>query len=166
MARIQIRKLIHDKLITDFTALKHVNGTDALFAGVKKIFINLPASLPVCEIIPTSVNTSVLGLEFNEKAIGFTAITYEQINQETGTTESDQQTEAERKITRLSDIEDIVIQYLEKIPDSLRGNVGSADIVRIDIQPSSWDYQIGENGLRIFLSITFAIVMVDEPKSL
>lgn len=166
MARIQIRKLIHDKLITDFTALKHVNGTDALFASVKKIFINLPASLPVCEIIPSAVNTSVMGLEFNEKAIGFTAITYEQINQETGVSEADQQTEAERKITRLSDIEDIVVQYLEKIPDALRGNVGSADIIRIDIQPTSWDYAIGENGLRVYLSINFSIVMIDEPKGL
>jgi hypothetical protein len=166
MANFQIRNPFHTKILTDLRALKHVNGSDALFASVDEIFLTLPASLPVCEVMPSPVSTSVMGLEYNEQAMGFTAVTYEIINFEAGASDADKLTEAKRKMTRIKDIEDIVLQYLQEIPDALRGTVAGADVERIDIQPSSWDYQIGEDGLRVYLSINFSIVYTIIPKQL
>ena len=141
-----LRKSIEDKLITDMTALKHDNNTDSCFAVTQALFVDFPTSLPACQVLPMSPSVEVSGLGYDSRVLGFDILVYELIE-----TNADY-AEAKRKLDRLMDIEDRILNYLEKIPNNIE-YVNGSHLYRLQIQPSSYSYESSENGLRVYLSI-------------
>ena len=148
---MEIRKPLTDQLITDFTALKHSNDTDALFASVQKIYIKYPDALPACVIAPSSPSVEVAGLDFDQRILGFTAEVYELIE----ANDDGDISEAVRKLDRLSDIEDQVYNYLEQIPNPVERAVSGVHVTNIDIAPGNYIDIFTERGLERFLQINF-----------
>jgi hypothetical protein len=141
-----LRKSIEDKLITDMTALKHDNNTDVCFAVTQALFVDFPTSLPACQVLPMSPSVEVSGLGYDSRVLGFDILVYELIETNTD------YTEAKRKLDRLMDIEDRILNYLEKIPNNIE-YVNGSHLYRLQVQPSSYSYESSENGLRVYLSI-------------
>lgn len=146
---VRTRKPIQDKLITDFGLLKHVNGTDALFSEVKKFYLDFPTSLPCCQIVTSNPSVMTQGLDFDSRILTFTSIVYELIE-----VESDY-TEIERKLDRLSDIEDQIFNYLQTIPNPIEHSVSGIHIYKLEVLPSNYSYEVVENGLRVYQTIDF-----------
>lgn len=159
MSVIQERKKIYDKLITDFTAMTHYNS-NTCFAHVQKVYIDIPNELPACEILPSTPNVQIDGIDWNQKALGFTAVVYELINSPAD------QNAANAAIDRLSNIEDVVTTYLQKIPHPLQDTDATIQFVRIDNINGQWNYLMSETGLRMFLSINFDVIVEETVKTL
>lgn len=141
-----LRKSIEDKLITDMGSLKHDNNTDACFAVTQALFTDFPTSLPACQVLPMSPSVEVSGLGYDSRVLGFDILVYELIE-----TNADY-TEAKRKLDRLMDIEDRVLNYLEKIPNNIE-YVNGSHLYKLQVMPSNYSYEMSENGLRVYLSI-------------
>ncbi len=154
-----LRKSIEDKLITDMTALKHDNNTDSCFAITQALFVDFPTSLPACQVLPMNPSVEVSGLGYDSRVLGFDILVYELIE-----TNADD-TEAKRKLDRLMDIEDRILAYLEKIPNSIE-YVNGSHLYRLQVQPSSYSYESSENGLRVYLSIQFNCYINIDVKSI
>lgn len=153
MSTIDIRKPLHDQLITDFAALTHSNGTDALFATVEKIYIDYPTAVPACQILVSQPSVDVLGITSDNRRLGFSSIVYELIEQSTN------QAAANSKIDRLSDIEDQIMAYLEQIPHPIERAVSNVHVANIVVNPSIYNYQETEKGIMIFQTINFELVV-------
>jgi len=147
----EIRKTIHNKLITDFAALKHDNDTDFLFASVEKLLIDYPSAVPACFIEVSTPSVETQGNQYDTRILGFNAITYELIENNSN------QADADRKVDRLSDIEDVVFAYLERLPNALAGLIPGFTIFDIRVQPSIYIYERSEQGLRLFQQIQFSV---------
>lgn len=154
----QISKPLHDKLINDFTNLHH-DGDELCFGDVEKIFLDFPVSLPSCEIIRMEPTVDPIGLDYDVRSIGFRSIVYEQIEYNSS------QQEADAKIDRLSDIEDVIMEYLEKIPNNI-GTISGEKIHKIDIGPSRYDYVSAKSGMSIYQIIDFSLHILVEVKTL
>lgn len=145
------RKSLHNKLIDDFKNLTFPDDTNTIFTDVTKIIKDFPVMLPYCVIAPTTPNVEVQGLSANDRILGYTATVYEEIEA------SEDLTDAESRIDRLEDIEDMIIAYLEQIPNPIERVVTNVHAYKIDILPSRYTYSVGEAGVRIYLEIDFNV---------
>lgn len=157
---INYRKPLHDKLITDFTALKHIDASSSLFANVKKIYLNLPTSTPACRIIQTAPAVEVLGNTSDIRSLGFQADIYELIEA------SASEAEAVIKIDRLSNIEDQVYAYLEELPNNLEHAITSIHVFELHPQPAIYNYVQAEQGIEVYLTIPFELKILITPQLL
>lgn len=147
---MDIRKPIHDKLITDFTAFKYPNNSNTMFASVEKLFYKVPTNTPVCEISSLQTNVIVEGNDFDTRTLTWQAFVYERV-QNAATQES-----VNNMIDRLSYIEDQILDYLQKIPNNIEDAITGIHIIAIDVDQVSYDTLEFKDGVVKTLSITFS----------
>lgn len=155
------RKPIHDKLITDFTALTFDGTAINLFTEVKKLFVVEPEDLPVCRITSTGLRVEIDGNTHNTRLLGFVADTFDSIP-----LDNISQEDAEKRIDRLSNIEDSVLAYLSKLPNNIEHEVGTIHIYDMQVEQTSYQYQSGERGIEVMLSIPFTLKLSITPQLL
>lgn len=153
------RKPIHDKLITDFSALVFDGTAVNLFTAVQKVFVDEPEDLPVCRIIPVAMSVEVDGNTHDTRILSFSADVFDAMDLES-------LTNAENKIDRLSNIEDSVVAYLEKLPNNLENEVSGIHIYDIMIERLQYQYQTNERGLEVVLNIPFSLKLSITPQTL
>lgn len=155
-----IRKTLQNKLITDFTVLKHLNGTDDCFADVEKVYLDFPTALPAAEVLHLSTSRTVDGLSDDSMMVGFTLNVYEEIE-----TSADQ-TDADRRSDRLADIESRVYDYLEQIPNPIERSVTDVFVYRIDVIGTNFIYSQSESGIKLIMTIDFNLVVQRQVQNL
>lgn len=154
------RKAVLDKIITDLTALNHDGGSNDLFANVKKIYLEYPTSLPSAIVLNTGTAVEIIGNTSDNRVLDFEINVMELIEN------SSSQTEAELKIDRLGNIEDVVISYLEKLPNNLENDISGIHIVDLVINTAIYDYQNDERGIMLNLVIPFSVKIILVPQLL
>lgn len=155
----RIKKVIHDKLKTDMGTLKYYNG-ETCFAQVEKIFVDYPDGTPFCQVYATQPSVEVDGIDFDNRSYGFAIIAGDFISADST------QAQIDIQIDRMSDLEDSILDYLEKIPNKLEGLVAGVRPFRVDIINSDYSYEQAENGIRIYLNIEIALVLSISVKEL
>lgn len=157
-----MRKEIHDKLVTDFSSLQFEGG-NALFTSVKKIRRTNPTSTE-CILMKADLVEEISGNTETDRIYGFVAIIEEFIES------SISQTEADKKIDRLSNIEDKILNYLQKEPNNLRAWGQSQnpliEIFKIRVMPSRHQEAITEKGYAVGLVIPFTVYVLNVPQLL
>lgn len=115
---MSIGQLIHDKLITDFAALKFENNTTSIFNNVKKFYAASSQKPQDCLIKPDSNNEIVSGQSAGNTATTrvytYAAIFFEQV--EASTTDN----EGSIKYQRLMNTLDGILNYIQREPSNLR----------------------------------------------
>lgn len=148
-----MRKELHDKLIEEFKLLKYLDNTVVIFEEVAK-FLATVKKYPSCEIIPVEVTVTRDGLTMDSRYLGFRVITRDHIEKD----RAENPSEFERKIDRLSDIEDAVFNYLQQIPHPLEHAVDDVQVYRIDVLPARYFYEDSTEGISIYQTIDFNLV--------
>lgn len=160
MSAVDIRRPLYNKLITDFTALKHLGGSLDCFAAVEKIFIDFPTQLPACEILLSTPSTQIQGNDWDSRILSFRSVVYELMEVNINTAD------AEMKIDRLSDIEDRIFDYLQKIPNNLEHAVTGVHVFEVMPLPSRYFYEQSEEGMKLYQTIDFDLKIIIDVKSL
>lgn len=149
-----MRGLIHDKLITDFAALQFEGG-NTLFGNVKKDFRQVAMGSGDCLLLMDDMSQDVQGITTTQRDYGFLWVYME------ATEASITDIEAATRISRMANVEDAVVNYLQKIPNNLRawGDTNSIEVVRIAVTNVFYDesktpdgYQIVQRG-RFFVRV-------------
>jgi hypothetical protein len=153
-------KLIHDKLITDFKALTFESSVNKIFVDVQKYFKDLPTNTPICRIIALNGNIQNDGNSTDTRTFSWQADVFELIEA------SASQSEADIKINRLENISDIVIAYLEKIPNSLEHAITNIHIVNTIPRNIVYSYELAEIGVAHYLTIIFDTEVLITPQLL
>lgn len=157
---VDIRRQLHDKLILDLENLVHSDGATTCYAVVQKIFPEFPTSVPAGEVMPTANEVVVEGLDSDTRNYTFTVNTYEYIEYSTD------YTDAERKIDRLSDIEDRLFDYLQQIPHPIERAISGVHVYNVFVQPAAYSYVETEGGIRLYQQITFQLQVIIQNKTL
>lgn len=148
------RRLIHDKLITDFTTLQFGN-TNSLFTNVKKHYPLTSMKGGDALIVKDGFSENIQGIVSTERNYDFLFITYEAIESSLSQNDSD------AKLDRLSEVEDKVLDYLQKEPNNLRSwgfsQSPSIEVVKIRVVSNLYDTLQAENGYVKELQIRFTI---------
>jgi hypothetical protein len=146
-----IKKYLHQKLVDDFRLLKNPDTDKLLLGDVQKIFLSFPDKSPACEILAGRPVIEPMGIDYDMRWYSFNAIVGDKfasnINQE----------QADGKIDRLSNVEDVILNYLEAIPNKAENFVENAPVKRIDIQPAVGGFEDASDGLRYYLGIEFSL---------
>lgn len=160
MAVTRTRKVVLDKIITDLRTLTN-SGGNTCFADVQKLLISFPTSYPACEVLPLRTNVEVMGMDFDSRQLSFDAIVYELIET------NGSQAETDAKIDRLMDIEDTLCEYIQAIPNNLNGMSGleALTISKTTIDNQTYNYENGENGLRLYLTVEFTVEVLNNVKT-
>jgi len=153
---MEYKKAIHDKLITDFSALTY-SDNKVCFKEVQKIFISFPSGTPSCQILSTEPTVDQSMLQYDKRMYGFSAIFFDYIESNAS------QSVADDKIDTMSDIEDVVLDYLEKVKNNnLETAISGLKVVDIAVSAGRYSYEDSENGIRIYCSIDFTpTILVD-----
>jgi hypothetical protein len=151
---ISTRKELHNELIEDFRNLEYFDDNIKIFHTVEK-FIAKVSGYPSCEIIPSEAIVNLLGITSDNRLLGFRSIVRDHIEAD----RAEDQTEFERKIDRLSDIEDVILGYLEQVPHPLEHAVTDVHMIRIDVLPTRYFYEDSTEGISIYQSIDFNLVV-------
>lgn len=160
-----IGQLIHDKLITDFIALNFADNTD-LFVNVKKFYAANSMKARDCLIIPDSNSETTEGQSAGNfqttREYAFRAISIENLE------ETDNDATGSIKYNRLMNIQDTILNYLQKEPSNLNswGATNSIAIYKIRVRPVRWDVQRTESGFSAILDIPFSIFLNVIPQNL
>jgi len=123
----EYRRIVTNALISDFSALQHEDG-DTLFQNVGKLLIEEETSFPICELFPSNVTVNEDGLNENARVLGYNMVITENIEKTSNAL-------ADLAIDRISRAEDIVIEYLEKIPQGI-------DNINVPADPPVSEYDI------------------------
>lgn len=162
---MEIGSKIYDKLITDFSALKFSDNS-TVFANVKKFYASGAMEARDCLLIPDSIPETVVGQSAGNyqttRAYTFRAIAYEVLEE----TESD--SSGSIKYSRLMNITDAILNYLQKEPSNLNswGNSNSISIYKIRVNQPRFDTQRSENGFVALVDINFSIYLNVIPQNL
>lgn len=155
-----LKKAYHNALISAIQALEYPTGhpyqNKSLFApsSVKKLFVDYPQTFPACQVVASAPVITVDGLEFDTRMLQFTIIVAEQIENN----EKDQSV-LDAKIDRLSDIEDIIADWLEAIPNNAEGFDVEIKPYRIQIGTSRLDFEQSPKGLRMFIAFDIGMAV-------
>jgi hypothetical protein len=153
---MEASRLIHDKLITDFTALKFSDNS-ALLANVKKFYASETMKGRDGLIMPDSTGEVVEGQSAGNtqttRSYSFKAIVIEEIN----ATDSD--SEGSIKYSRLLNVQDSILDYIQKEPSNLRawGLTNNINIYKNRITNITFDQQLAEQGYIEVMTIRFTI---------
>lgn len=153
-----MKKEIHDKLITDLTALTF-NGTTPIFTTVKKALYAFQDELD-CLLIPGDPDNQVSGQSTDIRSYAFSLLVREFLEN------ANNQTELDLKIDRLSNIEDKVLDYLQKLPNPINTSLSGINVMQILVSPCRYDYASNERGVEINLVVNFAVQVVITPQLL
>ena len=160
-----IGQQIHDKLITDFAALTFEDATP-LFGNVKKFYRQNSMEGRDCLILPNSNTENVDGESAGNfqttRMYGFRMIAIEEIEA------ADDDDEGAIKYSRLMNIQDTVLDYLQKEPSNLNswGDANSITIYKIRLGSVRWDTQPTEGGYVSLLDIPFTVFLNVIPQNL
>lgn len=161
-----IGQQIHDKLITDFAALKFEDDTTVLFSNVRKYFAATSMEPGDCLIIPDSNSEIIMGQSAGNTATtreySFRAITFEQLEA------TDDNAAGSLKISRLMNRLDSVLEYLQKEPSNLNswGNSNGIAIFKIRMRPVRFDTQQSEGGFSMLYDVPFSVYLNIVPQNL
>lgn len=160
-----IGQLIHDKLITDFSAFQFEGG-NTMFNNVKKFYAASSVKPLDCLIIPDTNQETVQGQSAGNsqttREYAFRAVVIEQIE----ATDSD--TEGSLKYSRLMNIQDEILDYLQKEPSNLRswGQTNNIQIFKNRVTQVRFDTVESESGYVVMLDVLFGIFLNVVPQSL
>jgi len=144
---LNYRKPLHDKLIADFKLLNFTGTSTKCFANVKKHYFEIPATSPSCRIIPISPSVQIEGNTMDTRVLGFQIDVFELLEA------SASEEEAEKKIDRLSNIEDIILAYIQKLPNNLEYAVTGVHVYEMVAQAGFYSYEGMEQGIAVYLTI-------------
>lgn len=147
-----IRKTLKDELITNLSTLTHQNGTDLLFAEVVKIPIDDPDSLPAIQVLDESGGFAIDGLDFDNRNINFRLVVWDMIEA------SGSQVEADRRVDRLSDIEDMLLDHFEQIPQPYEDAIG-VHIFRVDVPNVNYNTIPSKNGIEVIMTMDISFLI-------
>lgn len=162
---MEIGRQIHDKLLTDFAALKFSNNS-ALFNNVEKYYASSQMEARDCLIKATSVPENVEGGSAGNfqttRMYSFSAFTFEQIEA------SDTTAAGKIKYSRLLNILDSILDYLQKEPSNLNawGASNSINIYKIRVNNPVFDTVQTEGGYSEVLEVPFTIYLNVIPQNL
>lgn len=155
-----MRREIYDKLIIDLEALQFASSSNLLFTDVRKgLGANVPMEPGIAVLLPDMHTIEVMGNTYDARQLGFALYYRENV-------EADEQTEVDLKLDRLSNIEDVLYDYLEQEPNALAGEVGSLNIFKIRTQPCIYDYSRIESGYAITQTTRFSVYIEVTPQLL
>lgn len=152
------KNAIHDKLIEDFQAFQFEGG-QTMFDSVRKAFYTLQGARD-CLIVPGDPGVEVIGNTSDDRFYTFTAVTMEEYEA------SASQAEMDTRIARLGNIEDRILDYLQKVPNSLDGAVDGVTVYKINVSPSRYEYQMDSDGASVVLYIQFVVHTLLTPQLL
>lgn len=161
---MEIARLIHDKLVTDFAALKFSNNA-TIFNNVKKFFASGSMEALDCVILPDSTPEVVEGQSAGNsqttRIYNFRAFTYEQIEA------ASDDAAGSMKYSRLLNTQDSILDYLQKEPSNLNawGNTNNIRIYKIRVNSVNFDTQRSEGGFLVLLEISFGVYLNIIPQS-
>lgn len=159
------RQLIQDKLIVDFIALTFEGG-NTIFNNVRKFFATDSMESLDCLIIPDSNQEQTSGLSAGNtqttREYAFRAIVVEHI--EAAATEE----EGTLKYSRIGNIEDAILDYLQKEPSNLNswGNTNNLAIFKIRVTNVRYETVQSEAGYVVLLDILFSVFLNVIPQNL
>lgn len=162
---MEIGSKIYDKLITDFAALQFANNT-TIFSAVKKYYANDSMEALNCLIVPSTTNEVVTGQSAGNTATtrlyAFSAIVVEQLES------TDNDANGSIKYSRLVNIADSILDYLQKEPSNLNswGNDNNISIFKIRTDSPRYDIQKTESGYAVILDVSFTIYLNVIPQNL
>ena len=161
---MEIGSKIHDKLITDFQALKFSNNTN-IFNNVKKFFTSSMVSMD-CVIMPQSTPEDVQGQSAGNyqttRMYTYSATVIEQIES------SISDTAAGIKYARLENIQDSILDYLQKEPSNLNswGDTNGINVFKIRVNNCDYRIEKAESGYVVALGVIFTIFVNVIPQNL
>lgn len=158
---------IHDKLITDFKTFTFEGGS-TMFANVEKYFAIGSMDSGDCLITPDSNNEIVEGQSAGNTATtriyAFRATVVEFL--ESTTSNADGST----KYSRLLNIQDKILDYIQKEPSNLNGwgqsQSPTIDIFKIRLQQIIFDQQVTEKGYAEVMDVRFNVSLNITPQLL
>lgn len=157
---MEYKVAIHNELISQLSGLVFEGTSALLWKSVKKVYMNNPTDFPVCRVLPVSTGVTVDGDYHDTRTYRFEIATYELIDN------SADQTEAETKIDRLSNIEDSLYKYIEVVPNSMEHAIPDIHIYNIDIAGTEYNYANGANGVEISQSTIINLQVTITPQLL
>jgi hypothetical protein len=156
---------IYDKLIEDFSNLQFEDGT-TIFNKVQKYYAKDSMEALDCLIIPVSTNEVVTGQSAGNTATtrlyAFSAIVVEQLEA------TDNDVAGGIKYSRLVNIADSILDYLQKEPSNLNswGNANDISIFKIRTDFPRYEVQQTESGYAVYLDVSFTIYLNVVPQNL
>lgn len=156
---------IHDKLITDFAAFEFEGGA-TMFNNVQKFYPKSSMGALDCLIVPDSNLETVEGLSAGNtqttREYAFRAVVVE-VLEETDTT-----AEGSLKYSRLMNVTDAILDYVQKEPSNLRawGISNDIQIFKTRIRNVRYDTERSESGYVVFLEVIFGVFLNVVPQNL
>ena len=155
-----VKKYLHQKLVDDFRLLKNPETNKLIFADVQKIFIEFPTKTPACQLTAGVPFVEPIGIDYDMRYYSFSATVADNF------ASNIDQTQADARIDRLSNVEDVILNYLEAIPNKAENFIDDIAIKRIDIKPSAGGFAVASDGLRYYLDIEFTLAVLVYNKGL
>lgn len=161
---MEIGSKIHDKLISDFKGLKFSNNA-TIFTNVKKFYVDTMTAND-CLIIPDSIPEETTGASAGNtattRAYTFRAVAMEIIES------SDTDENGDIKYSRLLNIQDSILDYLQKEPSNLNswGTSNNVNIYKIRVNSVNFDIQQFSSGYGVFLKVNFSVYLNVIPQNL
>lgn len=163
---MNIGQQIHDKLLVDFGNLEFYNTNTKIFTTVKKFYasgsMHSSNGLIIPDSTPEIVEGQSAGNSQTTRVYTFRAIAVEEIE----ATDSD--SEGSLKYSRLLNIQDAILDYLQKEPSNLNawGNTNSIFIFKIRVNNVTYDTQKSETGYVALLDVNFSVYLSVIPQNL
>ena len=160
-----IGQMIHDKLLTDFAALKFEDNS-TLFRNVKKFYKARTMGARDCLIVPDSTPEETEGPQGGNyqttRIYTFRAIYLETIES------ADNDEEGALKYSRLLNTTDSVLNYLQKEPSNLNswGDSNGIAIYKIRVQSLRYTDQETKKGYATLGHVTFGVYLNVVPQNL
>lgn len=139
------------KLITDFSALEFANTNQKLFGAVANFFPQAPTTYPSCEIYAWNTRVNTLTNLEDERWYGYRAISYELVETSASTDI------ALLKTKRLLNIQDVVLDYLEKIPANLEHAITGIHVTSTTVDQILFDYVRLQSGITAYMTMDFTL---------
>jgi hypothetical protein len=149
-----MRKLLLDKLITDFTALQFDSGS-SLFTNMKKFYRASSMQGGDGLLLADQIGEDIKGVTTTQREYGFVLVHIESM--EGVETDAD----AAIRIDRQSEVETTLLDYLQKEPNNLRtwGNTNGIEVVKIRIGNGIYLDQKSESGQARALVLRFKVIV-------
>ena len=148
------------ELLTDLAALTFVGGINC-FGNVKTVYRNNQNPRDAI-LIPRSTPVVLLGNTSDERIYTFDLSLYEVIESTLS------QSESEKRQARINNIEDAILNYLEKEPHNLVNSIvfSNGNITKVRVNSTDQQYVTTEQGISVALSIQFSVYVLITPQLL
>jgi hypothetical protein len=154
------KKEIHTQIRDYFRTLKYPGTDDLVFGQVEKMFVNIPTKVPACEIAVDGTAPQILGNDYDERGYAFNAIITDDIESTIS------QSDADSRIDRFSNIEDVVLNALQKVPNIFEDGANGIRVSRIIPMETTPSYELTNAGIRIYMSIKFVLYILISVKQM